>query len=72
MNVVFAWYVSLNDWNIPHIHGPCFNAPKMKPLYFITMCFAKSPTQNTTQLYGCINSKESDKNLRIRIVKTEA
>ena len=27
MKVVRAWYVSKNDWNVPHVHGPLFNAP---------------------------------------------
>ena len=29
-NVVCAWYVSWNDWNVPHVHGPRFNAPFCK------------------------------------------
>ena len=42
MYVVRAWYISCNDWNVPHLHGPYFNAPKLfkcKELQYLSYYF---------------------------------
>ena len=72
MNVVRAWYVSWNDWNVPHVHGPCFNAPlqrltSLKPTKEnLSYSLAEPNLENQVRIWN-MKPKNNDRGERISV-----